>query len=257
MSYLVFIFSFYVCATLGLIIDIFFSNLRITNLSIETIKKEYSLTSYNVLINVSLLSLPIFITQWLMISTYEFTFLRFILQTIGTVFLGLSLSEIINYIIYYSESLRDFKVNYLYKYGLMTFFLHPVIFYLKLAVYVLPGFLGYYPVICNSWIVLWMCKEVIYDNCDLQNLHWHKIELNKFVKNNLKQLNINLKTNLKCGSANENANENANANVDGDDNADKKTKNESYFESLLKTNKNENDKKIKTIFGRLHYSNFI
>ena len=57
MNYLIYIFSFYVFSTIGLIIDIFFPEMRTNKLSIEQIQHEYKHVYRTVLSNLTL-SLP-------------------------------------------------------------------------------------------------------------------------------------------------------------------------------------------------------
>lgn len=250
MNYLIYIFSFYVFSTIGLIIDIFFPEMRTNKLSIEQIQHEYKHVYRTVSSNLTFLSLPVFSITSLFYEESELSLYKFVLQIISTIFIGLALNEI-SIFVNDLQNMKKYSLNYKYKFGLMTFYEHPIVYSLNMAVFIFPITLGYYSLICKLWITLWMFKRVIIDNSDIKALLYHKNLVNITIKEYLYFTNI-LDTNKKDKTKQESEGEEE---VPDEEETSQKTKNMSYFNSLCKTN--NNDFKFRNVMGRLHYSNFI
>ena len=150
-----------------------FSDLRITKLSVEEIQKVYELVKIDTTYNLIFVTIPMFIVVNLFYSSYQFNYIMYFFQIIGSVGLGLICNEINNYIRNLKE-IKKYEKNYNVMFGFRTFYMHPTIYAINLVTYLLPAILGYYELICNTWMVFWG-KQVIYDNCDSSNDAFFKI----------------------------------------------------------------------------------
>ena len=254
MNYLVFIFSFYVFSTLGLIVDVFFPEMRANKLTIEQIQNEYKHVYWTVSSNLTFLSLPIFSIVSLFYEESELSLYKFVLQIISTVFIGLALNEI-TILVNELQNMKKYRLQCKNKFGLMTFYEHPIVCMVNMSTFIFPITLGYYTSICKSWITIWMFKKVIFDNSDIRNLLYYRKLFNKTIKEYLYFTNI-LDTSEEAEAE---AGAEAGAGVEEKENSNEETieaKNISYFNSLCKAN--ENTKlKFRNVMGRLHYSNFV
>ena len=142
--------------------------------------------------------------------------------------------------------MKKYSLHYKHKFGLMTFYEHPIVYIVNMSIFIFPITLGYYSSICKLWITLWMFKRVIIDNSDIKALLYHKNLVNITIKEYLYFTNIldnSKKEKTKPQSEEE------------EEETSQESKNMSYFNSLCKTN--NNDFKFRNVMGRLHYSNFI
>ena len=243
MNYLIYIFSFYVFSTIGLIIDIFFPEMRTNKLSIEQIQHEYKHVYRTVLSNLTFLSLPVFSIASLFYEESEMSLYKFVLQIISTIFIGLALNEITIFV-NDLQNMKKYSLHYKHKFGLMTFY--NTVYIVNMSIFISIT-LGYYSSICKLWITLWMFKRVIIDNSDIKALLYHKNLVNITIKEYLYFTNI--LDNSKKEETKPQSEEKE------EEVPSQETKNMSYFNSLCKTN--NNDFKFRNVMGRLHYSNFI
>ena len=242
MNYLIFIFSFYFFSTLGLIVDVFFPEMRTNKLSIEQIQHEYKPVCRTVWSNLTVLSLPIFSIVSLFYEESELSLYKFVLQVISTIFIGLTLNEVTIFV-NDLKNMKKYSLNYNFRFGLMSFYEHPIVYIINMSTFIFPITLGYYTSICKSWITIWMFKKVIIDNSEIQDMLYYKNIVNAKIKEYLYFTNI-LDT----------IEEKQKEEIPAKEEKTNEAKNISYFNSLSKTNKNF---KFRNVFGRLHYSNFV
>ena len=247
MNYLIFIFSFYFFSTLGLIVDVFFPEMRANKLTIEQIQNEYKHVYWTVSSNLTFLSLPIFSIASLFYEESQLSLYKFVLQIISTVFIGLALNEI-TILVNELQNMKKYRLQCKNKFGLMTFYEHPIVCMVNMSTFIFPITLGYYNLICKLWLTLWMFKRVIIDNSDIQDMLYYKKIFNTKIKEYLYFTNI-LETIEKETKHDEEEEESK------DQEEKEDSKNMSYFNSLCKAN--NNNIKLRNVMGRLHYSNFI
>ena len=248
MNYLIFIFSFYFFSTLGLIVDVFFPEMRANKLTIEQIQNEYRHVYWTVSSNLTFLSLPIFSIASLFYEESQLSLYKFVLQIISTVFIGLALNEI-TILVNELQNMKKYILPYKHKFGLMTFYEHPIVCMVNISTFIFPITLGYYNLICKLWLILWMFKRVIVDNSDIQDMLYYKNIINTKIKEYLYFTNILETSEKKDNVLNEKEE------VEVEEQVDEDSKNMSYFNSLCKAN--NNNIKLRNVMGRLHYSNFI
>lgn len=243
MNYLIFIFSFYFFSTLGLIVDVFFPEMRTNNLPIEKIRSEYRHVYKTVWSNLTVLSLPIFSITSLFYEESEISLYKYLLQIISTIFIGLAFNEATIFV-NDMKNMKKYSLPYNHRFGLMSFYEHPIVFIVNMATFIFPITLGYYTSICKLWITIWMFKRVIVDNSDIQDMLYYRETVNKLIKEYLYFTNIL-----------ESKHREEEEEVEETEGKEEESKNMSYFNSLCKTNKNTI--RFRNVMGRLHYSNFV
>jgi sterol desaturase/sphingolipid hydroxylase (fatty acid hydroxylase superfamily) len=261
--YIYFISSYYLYSSIGLIIDIFASDIRINPLNNKLVKSKYLDVYENVFSNVIIKSIPPFVFAELMYLNYtnNTTIISYIFQYIFTLCLGFNIDYLIN---------RFKHSKYFYKYhkkhheqtdlfGFMTYYMNDYDFYISLIPVLFPVLFRFNPTIVNLWICMYMYKEIFIDHCNISDfgtgyyIH-HNIENNNYgltiIDNWFNTLNTNLDSIVKKNDSNSNI---------------KKlppTNNYRCYSYLCKTTNNKCysprcQHNYKYLEGKLHYSNFF
>ena len=262
--YFYFIIGYSLFSIIGLIVDIFTSNIRINSIEINQIKSHYTNVVHNVSKNVLIHSLPIFLGCELFYINYKDnpTFLTYIGQYIITLGIGLNLEYLIHLFKHskYFYKYHEFHHQYKHLFGFMTYYMNYYDFMLSTFILIFPAFLRFNPNIVNSWILLMLYKQIIGDHCNLEligcqyNIH-HIIKIQNYsiipLDRYYNTLNIDIST---IKSTNEIETEDAEVAEDAIEPSDKKIYNHKCYTYLCKTLPKKEPKRL---YGRLHYSNYF
>jgi sterol desaturase/sphingolipid hydroxylase (fatty acid hydroxylase superfamily) len=252
--YFIFLINYFLYSTIGLIVDIFFDEQRITKLDINLIKTTYSKAYNNVSKNILLVSIPFFVIAELMYVNYTpndsiFTTLY---QYILTIIIGLNLEYLINIFKHSKWFYKYHKHHHNSKelFGFMCYDQHIYDFCLSMIVVILPALFRFHPLITQAWITLHLYNNMIINYCDLKilgihyNIHHNCLHYNygfiiidyilDTISNDIKLLDTKTKHQTSDES--------------------KHQTNEEYYKYLCKTNRHHIKKPL---FGQLHYSNFF
>jgi len=272
--YFYFIIGYSLFSIIGLIIDIFTSNIRINSIDINQIKSHYTNVAHNVSKNVLIHSLPVFLGCELFYLNYKdnTTFLNYIGQYIITLGIGLNLEYLIHLFKHskYFYKYHDYHHQYKHLFGFMTYYMNYYDFILSTFILIFPAFFRFNPIIVNLWILLVLYKQIICDHCNLEligyhyNIH-HVIKIQNYSIIPLDRYYNTLNTNITTIKSNKSEDSvdsvdsiNKDKSVDSSDksvdSSDKKSYNKSCYNYLCKTLPKKEPKRL---YGRLHYSNYF
>jgi len=261
--YIYFISSYYLYSSIGLIIDIFSSDIRINPLNNKLVKSKYLDVYENVFSNVIIKSIPPFVFAELMYLNYtnNTTIISYIFQYIFTLCLGFNIDYLINRFkhskYFYKYHKKHHEQTYLF--GFMTYYMNDYDFYISLIPVLFPVLFRFNPTIVNLWICMYMYKEIFIDHCNISDfgtgyyIH-HNIENNNYgltiIDNWFNTLNTNLDSIVKKNDSNSNIIKLP------------PTNNYRCYSYLCKTTNNKCysprcQHNYKYLEGKLHYSNFF
>ena len=258
--YFYFIIGYNLFSIIGLIIDIFSSNIRINTININQIKSHYTNVVQNVSKNVLIHSLPVFLGCELFYLNYKdnTTFLTYIAEYIITLGIGLNLEYLIHLLKHskYFYKYHEFHHQYQHLFGFMTYYMNYYDFILSTFILIFPAFLRFNPNIVNSWILLMLYKQIICDHCNLEligchyNIH-HIIKIQNYSIIPLDRYYNTLNTNITTINSKEESIDSSDKSVDS---SDKNLYNNKCYTYLCKTLPKKEHKRL---YGRLHYSNYF
>ena len=253
--YLNFILTYYLCSTLGLIVDIFMNENRINSITIFSIKQHYLEVSNNVNTNVLLRSFPFIMLAEIMYINYDtnLSIGSYIAQYIITIILGINLEYLLHRFkhskYFYKYHKKHHECNKLF--GYMAFYEHPYDFCLSMILVIFPIFLRFDPIIFKLWISLLIFKKCIMDYSNLYIIGSHYN-----LHHTLKQFNFGFYYWDKFFDT-----INTDYNILKKKSDDIKTlpPSDHYkcYSYLCKANNKSNDSRFKNKHGKLHYSNFF
>jgi sterol desaturase/sphingolipid hydroxylase (fatty acid hydroxylase superfamily) len=263
--YFYFLISYVLYSTIGLIVDIFFDEQRITKLDINLIKTSYCKAYNNVSKNVLLVSIPFFIIAELMYLNYTFNdnIFTYIYQYTLTIILGLNLDYLINIFKHSEWFYKYHKHHHNSKelFGFMCYDQHIYDFCLSMIVVIFPALFRFNPLITITWIIVYLYNNMIINYCDLKILGKHYNIHHNFIHYNYGFIIIDyILDTYSIGNFKSNKNNLSDINDKNSDdefvNLDnfKQLTNEEYYKYLCKTNRHHIKKPL---FGQLHYSNFF
>lgn len=204
-SYFTFIFYYSLFSFIGLIVDLFYSDFKINKLSSQLVVSNYKFVSNNVLTNVYLTSLPVFIISELLFSTKQTkSLLTLLLQYCIVFIVGINIDYLIHRLRHSKYGINYHQIHHDYNqlFGYMTYYTHKYDFYLALIPLIFPIIFGFNQMVINHWIILYLCKHIIIDHSNIKNIgefysKHHKLKYKNFSDNVLDKYYNTLITKLK------------------------------------------------------------